>query len=886
MAARDKRGEPAARDALPTGTVTLLFTDVERSTTLLRRLGDAYGEALEAHRHLLREACATHDGHEVDTQGDAFFFAFARASDAVHAATSAQQALARAGWPGRVRMGLHTGEPLLGREGYVGLDVHLAARICGAAHGGQVLLTAATSDLAPGVEVRDLGLHRLRDIEHPQRLFQLGADEFPPPRTASATNLPSPANRLIGRNVELARALELLRREDVRLLTLTGPGGAGKSRLALEVAAILAEERRDGVQLVPFAPLGDATLVPSAIARVVGAQEPTLGAVMDVLADSDRLLLLDNVEHVTDAAPAFAELVAGAPGLTLLTTSRSPLHVLGEHVLLVPPLGEDDAVVLFRERAAAAGYALPRSSDHVVRELCRRLDQLPLAIELAAARVPLLGVEMLLARLSLALLSGGPRDLPERQRTLRSTIDWSYGLLTPAQRLLHQSLAVFPGGCTLAAAESVSDAEDLVGELGVLLDGNLLLRDDDRLGGPRIRQLETVREYALETAREEGTLDDLRRRQANWVRGLAEEAEEALGGPHQADWLERLELELANVRAALDWALEAGEAELALRIAAALGRFWRAHGHAAEARAWLEQGLAATGVPDDVRANALWTLARQAMAQSDHAGALPRIEEALALFRRLGSTREIVFALAELGWIALHRGELDRADKLASEAIVLARASGDGRAISAALSTAAAAAEDRGDFDTARILNEEVLELRRAAGDRLLIANAANNLGVSALAQGDLEQAREALEECLAIARELDDAIHTAAALCALGEVAVCSGDPVTAEQLLASSLVLYDELADQRGRAEALYALGSVAAATERPVDAARLWGAAAALRSELDAGLLPSERTLRDRFKGGVVTALGREAYTAAFADGRSLPPERALATATRQE
>ena len=609
MAARDKRGEPAAPSTLPTGTVTLLFTDVERSTTLLRRLGAEYGEALETHRRLLRDAFARHDGHEVDTQGDAFFFVFARASDAVLAAEEAQRALTEEGWPGRVRMGLHTGEPLLGREGYVGLDVHLAARVCGAAHGGQILLTAATGDLAHGAVLRDLGLHRLRDIEQPQRIFQLGPGEFPPPRTARATNLPSPANRLIGRERELALALESLRREDVRLLTLTGPGGAGKSRLALEIAAVLGEELRDGVQLVPLAPLADATLVPSAIARVVGSREPTLSAVVDVLADSDRLLLLDNVEHVAAAAPAFAELVAGAPGVTLLTTSRSPLRVLGEHVLLVPPLGDDDAAVLFTERAAAAGYAPSPSSAPAVRELCRRLDHLPLAIELAAARVPLLGVEMLLERLSLALLSGGPRDLPERQRTLRSTIDWSYGLLTPAQRLLHQCLAVFPGGCTLVAAEEMCEIGDLVGELGVLLDGSLLLRDDDRRGGPRIRQLETVREYAVDIARETGVLDDLRRRQAGWVLGLAEEADEGLGGPHQADWLERLEVELPNLRAAIGWALDTGEEELALRITSALGRFWRAHGHAAEARTWLEQGLAATDVPDDVRADALWTAA-------------------------------------------------------------------------------------------------------------------------------------------------------------------------------------------------------------------------------------------------------------------------------------
>ncbi|HWN21178.1 MAG TPA: tetratricopeptide repeat protein [Gaiellaceae bacterium] len=844
MAARDRRGEPAARNTLPTGTVTLLFTDVEGSTTLLRRLGSGYGEALETHRRLLRQAFADNDGREVDTQGDSFFYAFARASDAVRAAEAAQRALARADWPGRVRMGLHTGEPLLGREGYVGLDVHLAARICDAAHGGQVLLSAATGDLAPDVDSRDLGLHRLRDIEQPQRIFQLGAGEFPPPRTARATNLPSPANRLIGRERELARALESLRRADVRLLTLTGPGGAGKSRLALEIAAVLGEERRDGVQLVPLAPLADATLVPSAIARVVGAREPTLSAVVDVLVDSDRLLLLDNVEHVAAAAPAFAELVAGAPGVTLLTTSRAPLRVLGEHVLLVPPLGEGDAAVLFAERAAAVGHAVPPGSEHTVRELCRRLDHLPLAIELAAARVPLLGVEMLLERLSLALLSDGPRDLPERQRTLRSTIDWSYGLLTPTQRLLHQCLAVFPGGCTLAAAEEICEIGDLVGELGVLLDGSLLLRDDDRRGGPRIRQLETVREYAVEAAREGGVLDDLRRRQASWVLGLAEEAEEGLGGPHQADWLERLELELPNLRAAVAWALESDEAERALRIAAALGRFWRAHGHASEARKWLEQGLTATGVADDVRASALWTAAWLAIGQSDHDSAEPYLEEARVLFDGCGNAPRAVFSLCELAHVAHRRGDAERAVALASEAVDAAQQLGDPRTTSGAVNALASILSERGDFARARPLLEEALSLRRTLGNPMLVANSAYNLGVAALHEGELDRAAEALEEALALARASGDRYYSAYSLCMLGEIAFLGERPEQAEPLLRESLGLLEEMGDDRSRAECLHALAAVAGAEGRLGEAEMLAAEAAELRG--DATLLPWEAAI----------------------------------------
>jgi len=741
-------------------------------------------------------------------------------------------------------MGLHTGEPLLGREGYVGLDVHLAARISAAAHGGQVLLSAAASDLAQDVELRDLGTHRLKDIEQPVRLFQLGHEEFPPPRTSSATSLPSPANRLIGRDLELGRALELLGRPEVRLLTLTGPGGTGKSRLALEIAAALAEERRDGAQLVPLAPLGDAALVPSAIASVVGAREPTLTAIVELLAGSDRLLLLDNVEHVAEAATAFAELLAGAPRVTLLTTSRSPLRVLGEHVLLVPPLGEEDAAALFAERAAAAGHAPIRTSDQTVRELCRRLDRLPLAIELAAARVPLLGVETLLERLSLALLSGGARDLPERQRTLRSTIGWSYSLLTPAQRLLHQSLAVFPGGCTLAAAEAVSATEDVVDELAVLLDGSLLLRDEDLLGGPRIRQLETVREYALETAAEAGLLDGLRQRQAEWVRGLAEEAEDGLGGPNQADWLDRIELELSNVRAALEWALDSGDAQLALRIASSLARFWRAHAHASEARTWLDLGLAARELPDDVRASALWSAAWLAMAQGDHGAAGPYLEEAHPLFSRCGKVREAVFALSELANVAHRRGHSKQAVALATEAVEAAQAVDDARAISGAANTLASILSEQGDFGRARTLLEEALALRRTLGNPMLIANSAYNLGIAALHEGDLERAAEALEETLALARDSSDSFYTAYSLCMLGEIALLAAEPGRAEPLLRESLGLLEQIGDTRSRAECLHALAAVAAAEGKAGEAELLSSEAAALRG--DAPLLPWEAAI----------------------------------------
>jgi tetratricopeptide (TPR) repeat protein len=518
--------------------------------------------------------------------------------------------------------------------------------------------------------------------------------------------------------------------------------------------------------------------------------------------------------------------------------------VLGEHVLLVPPLGEDDAVALFTERATAAGHAPDRASEPAVRELCRRLDRLPLAIELAAARVPLLGVETLLERLSLALLSGGPRDLPERQRTLRSTIDWSYGLLTPAQRVLHESLAVFPAGCTLAAAEAVSTTADLVVELGVLLEGSLLLRDEDRLGGPRIRQLETVREYALDAAAAAGRLDGHRRRQAMWVRGLAEAAEQGLGGPEQAAWLDRIELELPNVRAALDWALEAGDAELALRIASSLGRFWRAHAHASEARTWLDQGLAARELPDDVRASALWSAAWLAMAQGDHEAAGPYLEEAHELFSRCGNQREAVFALSELANVAHRRGDSDRAVALATRAVDAAHAVGDPRTVSGAANSLASILSQLGEFARARPLLEEALALRRTLGNPMLIANSAYNLGLAALHEGDLEHAAEALEETLALARGSGDSFYAAYSLCMLGEIALLAAEPMRAEPLLRESLDLLEQIGDTRSRAECVHALAAVAAAEGKADEAELLLSEAAVLRG--DAPLLPWEAAI----------------------------------------
>src|SRR6266487_47153 len=501
---------------LPTGTVTLLFTDIEGSTRLLQQLGERYASVLSECRDLLRTTFSEHHGHEVDTQGDAFFVAFARASDAVAAAVDGQRALFTHAWPEgkavRVRMGLHTGEPHLASEGYVGLDVHRAARIMCAGHGRQVLLSQTTHDLVEhalpeGVRVLDLGAHRLKDLQHPSHLFQLviaGLPAgFPPLKTLDAypNNLPIQPTPLIGREQEVATVAALLRRDDLRLLTLTGPGGTGKTRLGLQVAAELSDRFADGVFFVNLAPLSDPELVIPATAQALDVQEiggqPLLELLKGSLREKHLLLLLDNFEQVVGAAMYVADLHAACPNLKVMVTSRMTLHIRGEQEYTVPPLAVPDpkhlpdlvvlsqyeAVALFIQRAQATRpeFQVSNANAPAVAEICVRLDGLPLAIELAAARIKVLPPQALLARLGqrLAVLTGGARDAPTRQQTLRNTIEWSYQLLDADEQRLFRRLSSFVGGCTLEAIEAV--CTELDGEVRQVLDGVASLIDKSLL---------------------------------------------------------------------------------------------------------------------------------------------------------------------------------------------------------------------------------------------------------------------------------------------------------------------------------------------------------------------------------------------------------------------
>jgi predicted ATPase/class 3 adenylate cyclase len=600
---------------LPSGTVTLLFTDIEGSTRLLRRVGDAYADLLDEHRRLLAAAFEAHRGTIVDSEGDAFFVAFASARDAVAAAEAAQRALAGHQWPGgeelRVRIGLHTGEPRLVDGRYVGLDVHHAARVMAAGHGGQVLLSESTRALLDeDVHLRDLGEHRLKDLSHPQRLYQLEVDglpaEFPPLKTLDnrPTNLPVQPNELIGRQRELEEAAALLT-NGVRVLTLTGTGGTGKTRLAVQLAAEVIEAFPNGVFFVSLAPVRDWELVAPTIARTLGLREQPGETVLETLdgylADKELLLVLDNFEQVLPAAPALSGLCAAAPGLKLLATSRTPLRLSGERTFPVPPLDLPESVRLFAERAHAATleFDVTEENEQAVAEICRRLDGLPLAIELAAPRIRSLPPAALLRRLDqrLKLLTGGAQDLDERQRTLRAAIEWSYELLPEAERQLFAQLGVFVNGSRLEAAEALchSIGVDVLDGLQSLVEKSLLRQRADADGEPRFWMLETIREYAVELLDAAGMLDGARRSHAEWFLGLAEHVDLESRTGDQAALFDRLDADNDNLRAALDWAGETGDGELMLRLATALWGFWATRGHIAEGTAALERALTLSG---------------------------------------------------------------------------------------------------------------------------------------------------------------------------------------------------------------------------------------------------------------------------------------------------
>ena len=773
------------RPDLPTGTVTLLFTDIAGSTMLLQELGEDYAKALAEHRSQLREIFGRHGGVEVDTQGDAFFVVFESASSAVEAAAAVQGSGA-AGASVRIRIGIHTGEPTRTDEGYVGIDVHRAARIAAAGHGGQTLVSQSTRELADEGELRDLGKHRLKDVGE-LRLYQLGEESFPPLRSLNQTNLPSPPTPLLGRKKELADLLRLFRAEDARLVTILGPGGIGKTRLALETASELVTAFDDGASFVDLSAVREPELVESAIAAALDVS----GAVAEHIRDHELLLVLDNLEQVVGVAPDLAKLLDECPRVAILATSREPLRVRAEVEYPLKPLAEAPAVELFRQRAREVDPEFEVEYD-LLTELCDRVERIPLAIELAAARVKVLSPTELLARLDrrLPLLTGGARDAPARQRTLRATIEWSYELLDDDEKLLFARLAVFEGGCTLAAAEEICDAD--VDTLQSLVDKSLV-----RANSGRFRMLETIREYALEQLEQSDEADELRPKHAEHYLALALQAEPELTGAEQLSCLERLAADYENLRAALAWYTSTSDgAEKGLRIASALALFWFNRALYREGLHWLERALELT--PDDessARAGALFGAGFLSSVIGDGALARKRAEEGVALSRKHGYGTFLARSLEILGLLAFFENDIHAARGHLEEGIEVARTAGDRWGLADALGTLASIYPLQGELDLADAVGNEALAVGREFGDRQGIRMANFALALTAARRGNLEAARTLSEEGLEICRGLGDLWFVSYFLWILSTTATEAGDHATAREQAEESLKVGREL-------------------------------------------------------------------------------------------
>ena len=723
-----------------------------------------------------------HGGVEVDTQGDAFFVSFPTAQAALEAATEALQGLASGRL--RVRMGIHTGTPHVAKEGYVGLDVHRAARIAACGHGGQVLVSASTASLLGTDELRDLGEHRLKDLSAPERIYQLGDLDFPPLESLHQTNLPIPSTPFLGREHELSEVRALLSREEVRLLTLTGPGGTGKTRLAAQAAGLSSDRYPHGVWWVPLAPLRDAELVLATAGRALGAKN----GLAEHIADKRLLLLLDNFEHVVDAATDVAGLLTACPGLELLVTSREPLRVTSEQEYPVPPFVHEEGVGFFLARARAVKPDF--QADDAVSEICRRLDDLPLALELAAPLVKALSSRQILERLEqrLPLLTGGARDLPERQRTLRATIAWSHELLAPEEQRLFARLSVFSGGCTLESVEEVADAE--LNVLQLLVDKSLVRHTNERFW-----MLETIREFAAERLRDSGEAEELQRRHAEHFLALAEEAEPNLrwsGSP--AEWLDRLELEHDNVRSSFDCLHAAGETQLHLQLAGAVSRFWIMSGHSAEGRRRLESALAADDRPTAPRARALNGAAVMAINTGDFATASHRAEEALTLYRMLADAWGAAHSGFVLGHAVAAEGDPARAQELFGESLGRFEELGDEHYALLAADGLAGVYDELGDRERARALLEENLGRARAQSSRRIMALSLDQLASYAHDEGRAEDAVSMLKESLRILFDLGDRPGIAENLGRFARTLDGKERAEVAVRLLSSSNALYDD--------------------------------------------------------------------------------------------
>jgi predicted ATPase/class 3 adenylate cyclase len=822
---------------LPRGTVTFLFTDIEGSTALWERDRHAMATAVDRQVALLRQAVEFHHGVLYKVVGDAIQAAFPTTPDAVSAALDGQRALLTEDWgqrgPIHVRMALHAGEAQPDERGdYLAAPLNRLARLLSTGYGGQILLSQTVQQLArgalpSGAELRDLGEHRLRDLLEPERVLQLVHPDlpasFPPLRSLEGrpNNLPRQPTPLLGREQDLGDVAALLQREDVHLVTLTGPGGVGKTRLALQVAADVLEVFPDGAFFVELGPLTDPALVPSTVASTLGVREeggrPVFEALTGYLRDRQLLLLLDNVEHLLPSAPIVSDLLRLCPAVKILATSRSPLHLRGEREYpvstmaipdpsrreSVPDLIQYESVRLFVERAQAAKpvFALTDENAAAVAEICRRVDGLPLAIELAAARVKLLPPQALLDRLGerLKVLTGGARDAPVRQRTLRDAIGWSHDLLSPHDQTLFRRLAVFAGGCTLEAIDAVGNAEgdlDTLEGMASLVNESLLRQTDDPGGDPRYSLLETVREFGLDRLAASGEEGQLRSQHAEYFASFVETLQPDIDGSDQVRIIARLEAEQDNIRAALAWSIEQDDAATALRLAANLWKFWLVRSRQTEGRDWLGRSLSVPGdAPTNTRLEALFAAGMFARQQGDYGRALLHGQDGLALARASDNSFHAARSLSLLGLVSHSQGDRHRARSLFEEALGLAREALDARTETMILINLGDSLAAEGDSQAAQACFEEGLVISRHRGDKWGIGVALLNLGHLALRSGDVQRAGGLYGEGLAVTAELGDQARVADYLNAVGRLAAVSGHWKSAAHLLSAATALYHSL-------------------------------------------------------------------------------------------
>jgi predicted ATPase/class 3 adenylate cyclase len=840
---------------LPSGTVTFLFTDIEGSTRLWEQSPAAMAPALARHDALMREAIEDRGGHIFTTVGDAFCAAFATAPDAILTALSAQRAVLAETWPEpislKVRMALHTGIAEMRGRHYFGPSLNRVARLLAAGNGGQVLLSEATAAAArpalpPDTSLLDRGVHRLKDLQQPEKVFQLCHPDLPaqrsPLRSLSThpNNLPQHLTSFIGREKEMADIEKLL--AGTRLLTLAGSGGCGKTRLAMQVAADLLEAYPDGVWLVEFAALSDPALVPQTVAYALGLKEERgkslLHTVTEYLASKRALLVLDNAEHLLVACAQLADSVLRqCAHVVLLVSSREGLGIAGELTYRVPslpmpdPIRDDtpesvvryDSARLFIERARlqVPQFAVTPQNASALASVCYRLDGIPLALELAAGRVRSMSVEEVNRRLdqTFRLLTGGSRTALPRQQTLRALIDWSYDLLSAHEQTLLWRVAVFAGGWTLGAVEQVCSGagieESSVLDLLTSLADKSLLQAEERDGTTRYRLLETVRQYARDRLLESGEAQRWRDRHLAHFLALAEQAEPQLMRADQRAWFDRVETEHDNLRSALTWSsAEGGDTVSGLRIAGALWWFWFVRGYFGEGRRWLSALLAAAprGRAAAERAKALAGAGGLARQQGDYATARDLYEQSLALRRDLGDKRGVAAVRGDLGLIGFHLGEYAAARVLLNDSINALRELGDRQGLAMALNSLGMITMDEGDYEAAGLLYQESVAIRRELGDRHGIAMTVNNLGVIASHRGEFLAASALFEEGLAIRRELGDRRGVALTLHNLGIQTYQLGNKAAATALFEEGLAVFRKIGDRRGIALSLLELGSTA--------------------------------------------------------------------------